>query len=247
MAIKRETVVAGCSILALVVATACGDEQGAGEQRAQAGGSIGNARIATQGSPQQVGGGSDLEDEVVEGEPSLDQLDGSGPAPGAVGSPGTSCSGGQLAPSKTNLAAIARSTVCLLNLERKGRGLSRLRANRQLARAALDHARDMVSKSYFAHESPGGRGFIGRIKARGYLVGHRSWTVGENLAWGGGSAASPREIVASWMGSPPHRANILNRHFRDVGLGIVVGAPVQLDGAIAAATYGSEFGVRPGR
>ena len=101
----------------------------------------------------------------------------------------------------------------------------------------------MVRKSFFAHDSLNGASFIDRIKARGYLNGRKSWTVGENLAWGGGSGPSARVIVALWMKSPPHRANILNRRFRDVGLGIALGAPSR-GGPPGAATYGSEFGAR---
>jgi uncharacterized protein YkwD len=234
------------SVLAVAFVTACGDESRTGVQHAQAGGGIGQAQIATNGSADQVGAESTApEDDVVQGEPSLDELDESGPAPGAVGAPGGSCSGGDLVPRGSNLGQIARATICFMNLERRSRGLGALRANRQLARAGLDHARDMVKRSYFSHETLGGGGFVGRIKARGYTSGRRGWTVGENLAWGGGATASPRQIVQLWMNSPPHRANILNRRFRDVGLGISVGAPVK--DVASAATYGTEFGVRSGR
>jgi uncharacterized protein YkwD len=237
-----------CAVLAAMLVAGCGDESRDGTQQARAGGAVGDAQIATNGSPGQIGRQSaGSGDDVVQGEPSLDELDGSGPAPGAVGAPGTSCSGGDIVPSNDNLTQVARATMCLINVERKSRGLSTLRANRQLARAGLDHARDMVSRSYFAHETLGGGGFIGRIKARGYLSGRRSWTVGENLAWGGGATASPRQIVALWMGSPTHRANILNRRFRDAGLGIVLGAPVRGGRGSQAATYGNEFGTRGGR
>jgi uncharacterized protein YkwD len=237
-----------CAVFAATLVAACGDESRDGTQRAQAGGEVGDAQIATNGSPDQVGRRSPgPDDDVVQGEPSLDQLDPSGPAPGAVGAPGTSCSGGDLVPSSGNLAQVARATLCLVNAERKSRGLSALRANRQLARAGLDHARDMVNRSYFAHETLGGGGFIGRIKARGYLSGRRSWTAGENLAWGGGATGSPRQIVTLWMSSPTHRANILNRRFRDAGLGIALGAPVRGGRASQAATYGNEFGIRGGR
>ena len=244
----RGAMTACFAVLAAMLMTACGDQAGEGAQQARAGGAVGDAQIATNGSPEQVGRQpTDGNGDVVQGEPSLDQLDESGPAPGAVGAPGGSCSGGEIVPNSDNLGQVARATLCLINIERKTRGLSTLRPNRQLARAALDHARDMVSRSYFSHETLGGGGFIGRIKARGYLAGRRSWTVGENLAWGGGPTASPRTIVSLWMGSPTHRANILNRRFRDAGLGIVVGAPTRGGRSSEAATYGNEFGTRGGR
>ena len=44
------------------------------------------------------------------------------------------------------------------------------------------------------------------------------------------------------MGSPPHRANILNRRFREIGIGVVLGAPQP--GTDHAATYATSFGTR---
>ena len=239
---------AGCAVVAAMLAGSCGGDEQSGDQLARADSGISEARIATNGSGDRIGLPSTSPDgDVVQGEPSLDQLDDSGPAPGAVGTPGAGCTGGDITPSGARITQISRATLCLVNLERTTRGLPALRANRQLARAAVDHARDMVKRSYFAHESLGGGGFIGRIKARGYMAGRRSWTVGENLAWGGGVTGSPREIVALWMKSQPHRANILYRRFRDVGFGVVAGAPVRGGGVAEAATYGSEFGARGSR
>jgi uncharacterized protein YkwD len=241
---RMRALTAGCSVILLMAMPACAGESD-DDQVALNGGGIGDARIATSGSAEQAGVEPDgTAGDAVEGQPSLDDLDDSGPAPGAVGAPGRSCSGGDLVPTGTNSAQIVRATVCLINVERRTRGLPPLRANRQLARAGLDHARDMVNRAYFSHETLGGGGFIGRIKARGYMAGRGSWTVGENLAWGGGSSGTPRVIMTTWMASPTHRANILNRRFRDIGLGLVIGAPVQGGRAAQAATYGNEFGVR---
>jgi uncharacterized protein YkwD len=46
------------------------------------------------------------------------------------------------------------------------------------------------------------------------------------------------------MHSPGHRANILNRRFRDIGIGIVLGAPVIVPVSSGAATYTTDFGVK---
>jgi uncharacterized protein YkwD len=226
----------------------CGGDSGGDGQQAAAGGEIGDARIATNDSADQVGKESSGSDGgVAQGEPSLDQLDDSGPAPEALGAPGAGCSGGGLTPRRANLAQVQLATICLINVERHSRGQPSLRASGQLARAAADHAQNMVTKSYFAHDSLDGGTFIDRIRARGYLTGRRGWTVGENLAWAGGYYGRPREVVSLWMHSPPHRANILNRRFRDVGIAVALGAPVRRAIAGGAATYGSEFGVRARR
>ena len=77
----------------------------------------------------------------------------------------------------------------------------------------------------------------------GYLRRVRSWRAGENIAWGRGERATPREIVRAWMESPPHRANVLGRSFRELGVGVAPGAPVR-ERYGSEATYVHDFGVR---
>ena len=141
----------------------------------------------------------------------------------------------------SSLRAARHSTLCLLNRERRKRHLHKLRFNHKLALAGLRHARDMVENEYFSHDAPSGQDFVERIADTNYIPAAASWTVGENLAWGNRLEASPREIVRAWMLSPDHRANILKARFREIGIAIVVGAPV--DGVPQAATYATEFGV----
>ena len=141
----------------------------------------------------------------------------------------------------SSLRAARHSTLCLLNRERRKRQMHRLRFNHKLALAGLRHAKDMVDKQYFSHDAPSGQNFVERIQDTNYLPAAASWTLGENLAWGNRREASPREIVRAWMASPAHRANILKPRFREIGVAIVIGAPV--DGVAGAATYATEFGV----
>ena len=47
--------------------------------------------------------------------------------------------------------------------------------------------------------------------------------VGENLAWGQGSLGVARSIVAMWLASPEHRANLLHPGYRIVGVGALRG------------------------
>src|SRR3954451_16215071 len=135
------------------------------------------------------------------------------------------------------------STLCLLNIERARHHMSKLRFNHKLAVAGLRHARDMVSNQYFAHDAPSGQDFVQRIMKTNYVPSAARWSLGENLAWGDHSKSTPREIVKAWMASPGHRHNILTRGFREIGVAIVVGAPV--DGVNQAATYANEFGAVP--
>lgn len=100
----------------------------------------------------------------------------------------------------------------------------------------------MVRRSYFSHETLGGGDLLSRLRRARYIRRGDRFTVGENLAWGASVVGTPRLIVRAWMESPEHRANVLNRRFREIGLGVVRGAPVQ--GQNGAATYTANFGKR---
>jgi len=237
----RALAAAAAALLAALAMAACGGGDGGKPEKDQSQVDLGEAGRGTNARPDEVApGATERPDGALEGEPSLDDLDRSAPPPGAFGAPGTRCAGGGLEPDSANLSQVGRTTVCLLNVERKVRGIGRLRTNARLARAALAHAKDMVARTYFAHDSLSGASFIDRIKRTGYMGGGGRWTVGENLAWGGGSRSTPREIVDAWMQSPPHRANILSRRFREIGIGVALGSP---RGRVKpAATYNTDFG-----
>jgi uncharacterized protein YkwD len=114
-----------------------------------------------------------------------------------------------------------------------------LRMCKRLSVAAKRHSRNMVRKNFFAHGN-----FVARILKARYVRRRQAWSLGENIAWGTGNLATPQEIVKAWMNSPGHRANILNRRFRDIGVGIVMGAPAQVQAGQVAATYTTDFGLR---
>lgn len=130
------------------------------------------------------------------------------------------------------------ATLCLLNRMRAAHGLPPLRLNARLSSAARRQSRDMVRHRYFSHVSRNGRSPFDRIRSTHYVPRRASWWLGENIGWGSGSLAQPIAMVRAWMHSPEHRANILSRHFRDIGIGIVPGAPVGGGGA----TYTTDFG-----
>jgi uncharacterized protein YkwD len=136
----------------------------------------------------------------------------------------------------------AKLTLCLLNKERAKRGLHKLDANRKAAKAARRHNRLMVRRNCFDHECPGEPDLVGRLTKSGYLPCSCSWAVGENIAWGSGSYGSPRRIVAGWMGSPPHRENILYPRFEHIGVAVERGDPGT--GYPRTATYTTDFGAK---
>ncbi len=162
----------------------------------------------------------------------------------AVAAPGASagaCPGAQSPPSDLGAGGAVDVTLCLLNDARGDHGLRPMRLNARLSFAARHHSRDMVARGYFSHTGPGGVTFDRRLRRTGYVNGARSWTIGENIAWGSGSLATPSAIVRAWMHSPGHRRNILDGSFDEIGIGIALGTPV---GRSNGGTYTTDFGGR---
>jgi uncharacterized protein YkwD len=154
------------------------------------------------------------------------------------------CDGADALPGQTSAADMRDAVLCLMNAQRTARGLKRLRAQPDLAEAANRFARQMVRDRFFDHTSPGGSTMVSRIKATDYFHDAIKWTVGENLAWGTGTKATPRATVEAWMRSAGHRENLLDRGFADVGIGIASGAPTDLEPGETGGTYVTDFGRR---
>jgi uncharacterized protein YkwD len=154
------------------------------------------------------------------------------------------CANTNVKPTRANLELVRAAVLCLHNRERSHHGLPRLRENPLLRRAAERHTDNMVSERFFDHTSPSGSTMVERIRRTGYTKRARSWALGENIAWGSGSLATAAQIHRSWMKSPGHRANILQRSFREIGIGIESGLPVRLSAAQSGATYTTDFGFR---
>jgi uncharacterized protein YkwD len=155
----------------------------------------------------------------------------------------TPCPGADSIPAALTLEQYDAALLCLLNAERGAGGLAPLAMNGKLDRAAVGHARSMREHDYFAHDSRGGGGFAARIGKTGYKRGARRWYLGENLATGTSVDGTPRAMVADWMASPPHRENILDPTFRDIGIGTVRGAPA-LSTPKRGVTITTDFGWR---
>jgi uncharacterized protein YkwD len=154
------------------------------------------------------------------------------------------CQSADALPGQASVADAREATLCLMNAQRTARGLGRLKAQPELALVAGRFARQMVRDQFFDHKSPGGSTMLSRIRSTSYLRNVRRWTVGENLAWGTGTLATPRATVEAWMRSADHRANLLDRGFADVGIGIATGAPTTLDDDETGGTYVTDFGRR---
>jgi uncharacterized protein YkwD len=85
-----------------------------------------------------------------------------------------------------------------------------------LEAAARAHARDMANGGFFEHRGSNGSQPRDRVRASGY----RARLTGENIAFGPESA---EEVVAGWLASPGHCANIMDGRFRHTGVGFAEG------------------------
>jgi uncharacterized protein YkwD len=156
--------------------------------------------------------------------------------------PASPCGPVDVQPQIVGLEAAAAATLCLLNRERSERGLPSLAPDPRLARIAREHSEDMVRRGYFEHTTPEGETVQDRIRASGWPPA-RGASGGENIEWGRGNQATPAAMVAGWMASPGHRADILRPAFTQIGIGIAFGIPLG-DGSppSAGATYTTDFG-----
>jgi uncharacterized protein YkwD len=114
------------------------------------------------------------------------------------------------------LSTLELDIVARINAQRTTRGLRPLRVSRQLIAAAGYHTRQMGQLGFFEHESVNGAPFWRRIE-RFYPGGRGYWSVGENLFYES-PETSASSAVREWMQSPPHRQNILDREWREIGI-----------------------------
>jgi uncharacterized protein YkwD len=109
--------------------------------------------------------------------------------------------------------ADARAMLETVNAERAQHGLPPLTYDERLSEIAREHARDMVLRSYFAHETPEGETPFDRMARSGYRFSY----AGENIALDGDVNAASRALFASIE----HRENILQPHFNRVGIAAI--------------------------
>lgn len=98
------------------------------------------------------------------------------------------------------------------NAQRSANGVGVLNLDDSLNAAAQAKADDMASRNYWSHYTPEGNPPWIFVNAQGYAY----QKVGENLATG---FADEQSSINGWMASPPHRANLLDPVFSDVGFG----------------------------
>jgi uncharacterized protein YkwD len=156
----------------------------------------------------------------------------------------TPCENTELTPTPSDLATVEAAALCLINQERARHHELPLQLNAQLQQAAQGHAEEMIAEDYFAHVSPAGLTPVQRIQATGYIPNSQvGYTIGENIAWGTLQLSTPSSIVAAWIASPEHLANILYAPYRDTGMAVVAAVPASLAEGQPGGLYAQEFGV----
>lgn len=116
--------------------------------------------------------------------------------------------------SATNRSTFATEVIRLVNVERANAGLAALIKQTQLSNAAQKHSIDMACNFFMSHTGSDGSSPFDRMDAYGYLY----FMAGENVAAG---YATPADVMAGWMASEGHRANILDPEFTEIGIGYV--------------------------
>jgi uncharacterized protein YkwD len=108
---------------------------------------------------------------------------------------------------------VESAVVRTINRTRNAYGLPRLRFSRALFRVADAHSHDLAAHGTFSHSSSDGTSFADRLRRVS-----RARLMGETLVEMAGRATAQR-VVQAWMSSPQHRAELLTRGFRRVGVG----------------------------
>lgn len=122
---------------------------------------------------------------------------------------------GPVAPAFSS-AITSENIISLTNQSRQEYGLTSLAENDYLDKAAQVKANDMLERGYFSHNTPDGKTPWTFITNAGYSY----LMAGENLAV---NFTEAENVEAAWMNSPGHKANILNKNFEEIGIGIAQG------------------------
>ncbi len=124
-----------------------------------------------------------------------------------------------------------QSVISLTNQARIEAGVPEVKHNTMLERAAMNKAQDMALGSYFSHVSPDGRQPWDFIKEAGYKYA----AAGENLAV---HFFDVEPLQDAWMNSPGHKANVLNKNYEEMGVGIAKGRYENFDTIFVVEMFG---------
>lgn len=142
------------------------------------------------------------------------------------------------------LTSLEQGVLIDINSFRSAHGLAPLRLSAPLSAAARSHSVQMETDGYFAHNSYDGQAFWKRIQAYYPSTSYGYWSVGENLLWSSPDVGA-QKALSMWVASPEHLKNLLDPHWREIGISAVhaPSAPGVFGGQ-AVTIVTTDFGVR---
>lgn len=148
----------------------------------------------------------------AQGEVAASTLPPTPPPPPPPPAPPQAPAGGALDP------GLAAELLALVNAERKARGLTPLSSHPALVSSSTAYALLSLELDWHQHTGADGRTFAERVRAAGFTA---NVYLGEVLGWGWGGW-TPRDIVQSWLQSPPHSQLMLDPAFSLAGAGCAI-------------------------
>ncbi len=161
-------------------------------------------------------------------------LSGAAPA-GAAGA--SRCAGAETVPSnETERRHALKTILCLVDAERAERRRPALRRSSLLAGVAQRQSADMVRFEYVGHVNRRGQSIRTRVSRAGYPARH----AGEAIGWTTGANRTAAGLMRRILVTAAHRRAIFGTRYRDIGVGLVLAAPVagRPNGATLTLTLG---------
>ena len=116
-------------------------------------------------------------------------------------------------PSESNFRSLEQEIIRLVNQERANQGIPALEEDWEVSRVARFKSQDMIDNDKFFHNSPVYGSPFQMLRS----FGIRFTAAAENIAYGQRTA---QQVMNTWMASSSHRANILNRNYNKIGVGV---------------------------
>ena len=107
--------------------------------------------------------------------------------------------------------ASQQGIIKLTNAERVKNHMPVLKENKELNKAAMLKAKDMIKNNYWSHTSPKGVTPWYWFDKAGYDYKY----AGENLAK---NFSCDKDVIKAWMKSRGHKSNILDKDFKEIGV-----------------------------
>jgi uncharacterized protein YkwD len=126
----------------------------------------------------------------------------------------------QAPPASANADQAVAEMVAAINSVRLGASVAPLSTDQELEALAAERSADMAGRGYFSHVTPEGLTVFDLLEAREWLNGSAAENLALNSAVGSESAAI---ALQQFLASPPHRANLLQAGFSQIGVGTASG------------------------